>query len=89
MENALALINSQEQKIKELTEEVADLKAIAEQYQKPFEEAKADTMREIQERVKAVAYLSCDWSHGEHPMVVELDDIDQIATEMVEGERKK
>lgn len=45
LEDALALI-------KELTEEVADLKAIAEQYQKQFEEAKTDTVREFAEKLK-------------------------------------
>jgi hypothetical protein len=37
--------------------------------------------------LKAVAYQSNDWSHGEHPMVVEVEDIDQIAKEMLEGEK--
>lgn len=44
-----------------------------------------DTVRKMQERLKAVAYQSNDWSHGEHPMVVEVEDIDQIAEEMLEG----
>lgn len=44
---------------------------------------KEDTVREMRERLKERAYTSNDWSHGEHPMVVELDDIDQIAEEML------
>ena len=46
-------------------------------------EAKANTVRKMQERLKERAYTSNDWSHGEHPMVVECDDIDQIAEEML------
>lgn len=76
MGEALALI-------RELTEEVADLKAIAEQYQKQFEEAKADTVREMQEKLHAreVRYGNITFK------VVPIDDIDQIAEEMI-GETK-
>lgn len=30
--------------------------------------------------VRALAYRSSDWSHGEHPLVVELGDIDDLPT---------
>lgn len=50
---------------------------IAEQHQ-------AYIIRKMQKRLKSVAYQSKDWPHGEHPMVVELDDIDQIAKELLE-----
>ena len=46
LKDTLALIN-------ELTEENEDWKAIAEQYQRQFEEAKADTVRELAERIVA------------------------------------
>ena len=47
-----------------------------------------DTVREFAERLKAVAYQSSDWSHGEHPMVVEVDDIEEILNENTEEEKK-
>ena len=80
-------------KIKELTEENERWKAIPEQVHKEMseqmiEERKIErklAVREMQKRLRAVAYQSGDWSHGEHPMVVELDDIDQIAEEMIGG----
>lgn len=82
--SALSLIN-------ELTEENERLRAIPEQLHKEMsermiEERKIErklAVRKIQERLKSVAYQSGDWSHGEHPMVVELDDIDQIAEEII------
>ena len=30
--------------------------------------------------VRALAYVSSDWSHGAHPLVVELSDIDDLPT---------
>ena len=30
--------------------------------------------------LKTMAYRSTDWSHGEHPLVVEVDDIDNMPT---------
>lgn len=68
-------------KIKELTEEVADLKAIAEQYQKQFEEAKADTVREMQERLKQENTTA----FGSQCEVIPFYVIDQIAKKMLEG----
>ena len=47
-------------------------------------ETKVDTVRKMQERLEAVKYQSRDWSYGRHPWVVEIEDIDQIAKEMVE-----
>ena len=90
MQDALSLIN-------ELTEENERLRIEngkdklwerllkAEGYKEYVDKAKADTVRKVVERLRAVAYQSSDWSHGGHPMVVELDDIDQIAEEMIGG----
>ena len=44
-----------------------------------------DTAKGIYERLVDKAYTSNDWSHGEHPMVVELDDIDEIVEEFLEN----
>ncbi len=48
---------------------------------------KTDAIKEFAERLKARAYQSTEWSHGDHPMVVEVDDIDELVEEMVEGEK--
>lgn len=72
LENAISLI-------KEFTKEVEDLKAIAEQYQKQFEEAKEDTVRKMQERIKEHCIKG-----GIYPAFV-ASTIDQIAKEMLEG----
>ncbi len=44
-----------------------------------------ETVDKFVERLKEMAYQSTDWSHGEHPMVVEVDYIDEIANEIKEG----
>ena len=45
-----------------------------------------ETAEKFAERLKAMAYQSTDWSHGVHPMVVEVDYIDEICEEITEGE---
>lgn len=50
-------------------------------------EARAEAIKEFAERLKAVKYQSSDWSHGEHPYVVEEADINEILLEeMTEDE---
>ena len=49
-------------------------------------EIKAEVVKEFAERLKERAYTSSDWSHGEHPQVVECDDIDDLVKEMTGGE---
>ena len=46
------------------------------------ERVRAEAIKEFAERAKKQKYQSSDWSHGEHPFVVEEDDIDEIAKEM-------
>jgi hypothetical protein len=43
---------------------------------------RAEAIKEFVERLKEYKYLSREWSHGEHPYVVEVDDIDNLAEEM-------
>ena len=43
-----------------------------------------ETAEKFAERLKEMAYQSTDWSHGEHPMVVEVDYIDKICEEIME-----
>ena len=45
--------------------------------------AKAEAYKEFAERLKERKYQSSDWSHGEHPYVVEESDIDDVYEEMV------
>jgi hypothetical protein len=83
--NALALINSQEQRIKELTEQAyrlecdlqlnADEKAVA----KAIEQTKKATVRKMQSEIKERCIKG-----GIYPAFV-ARMIDQIAKEMLEG----
>lgn len=43
----------------------------------------AKGIKDFAERLKERKYKSSDWSHGEHPFVVEESDIDELAEEMV------
>ena len=45
--------------------------------------AKAKAYKEFAERLKEQMYQSSDWSHGEHPFVVEESDIDTLLEELV------
>lgn len=40
-------------------------------------------IKDFAERLKEYKYQSSDWSHGEHPFVVEESDIDELVEEMV------
>lgn len=43
---------------------------------------KAEAYKEFAERLKESKYESSDWSHGEHPFVVEESDIDNLLYEL-------
>ena len=43
---------------------------------------KAEARKEFAERLKELMYQSSDWSHGEHPFVVEESDIENLLIEM-------
>ena len=53
-------------------------------YKKGYEKGKQDAVIEFAKRLKEYKYLSSDWSHGEHPFVVEENDIDQLLFETLE-----
>ena len=40
-------------------------------------------IKDFAENLKEYKYQSSDWSHGEHPFVVEESDIDDLVEEMV------
>lgn len=52
-------------------------------------EAKAEAIKKFAERLKEYRYTSSDWSHGEHPMVVEWDDVENVIWELTEGNDDK
>ena len=47
---------------------------------------KNEAIKEFADRLKERQYLSSEWSHGEHPYVVEEDDIDNLVEEMTEDQ---
>ena len=47
------------------------------------ENLKSETYKEFVDRLKEQMYQSSDWSHGEHPFVVEESDIDNTLYELV------
>ena len=89
---SLELHKSQQAEIERLRTECGNQSALwSKHYEGVFETAKetikAEAIEEFWGRLKGIAYQSGDWSHGEHPMVVELDDAEEIYDEMV-GEQE-
>ena len=89
--NVLSLINSQEQRIKKLTEEnerlMREKTALECVVSTARNQAKADTVRKMQERLIS----EFDRMHKNNFMTVEVRQwiIDQIAKEMLEAEDEK
>ena len=52
-------------------------------YKNGYDKGYADGVKKFAKKLKERKYKSSDWSHGEHPFVVEESDIDEIAEEMV------
>lgn len=82
-------LSEENERLRKNNAEAADrnwniLKATEQKYKASVKRAEKEAIKAMQERLKERAYTSNDWSHGEHPMVVELDDIDQIAEGMLE-----
>ena len=100
--NALALINSQEQRIKELTDNLhascTELTRVQEENERLMREktalecvvstarnqAKADTVRKMQERINAHFDSDSDYFRSSHGYIRNV--VDQIAKEMLKGE---
>ena len=89
------ILNQREQlkatneKIKQLNVELKDAKVQAEEYKqrltsllKTYEACQRDAVKEFAEKLLKKKYQSSDWSHGEHPFVVEVDDILETLEEM-------
>ena len=71
--------------IEHLSNEITDWKEIAEQYQRQFEDARADTARTIQNKLREVAFV--DATFMGKPNVVLMDDVDRIVADILEGEQ--
>lgn len=56
-----------------------DLEAENDKLKEELAQVRKETAREIVKSLKNIAYQSNDWSHGVHPMVVEIDYIEEIA----------
>lgn len=52
-------------------------------YRNDYDKGYADGVKKFAQKLKSRKYKSSDWSHGEHPFVVEESDIDEILKEMV------
>lgn len=52
-------------------------------YEQAYKNGYANGVKDFVERLKEYKFQSSDWSHGEHPFVVEENDIDELAEEMV------
>lgn len=94
LEQALSLINRQKAEIEALEKNVDDGEAEIEAVKRRCDVAlslmerkeeciKAEAIKEFVDTLESVAYVSSDWSHGEHPRVVEMDDVYNIKEEMV------
>lgn len=74
--DTLSLINRQKEEIERLKGWENLLKA------EKHSLIKAEAVKEFAHRIRQRSYESSDWSHGEHPMVVEWSDIDEVLEEM-------
>lgn len=73
-------------KANDLQVELDAMRGAANSLEMHYEEAKAEAIKEFVEKLKQWQYESSDWSHGEHPCVVEVNEIDNLVAEMTEGE---
>lgn len=75
-----------QKKANALQVELDAMRGAANSYKMHYENAKAEAIKDFAERLKQWQYESSDWSHGEHPYVVEVNEIDNLVAEMTEGE---
>ena len=97
LEDTLALIKRQKSEIERLEEtpkcvyaydgEVTEycVEAPCPNY-KTVNGVKVEAFKEFAYRLRQRAYKSSDWSRGEHPLVVELEDVEDVLEEMVDNE---
>ena len=92
IKDTLSLIKELTEENERLRAEVADLrdelqceKETNKHLCGEYMSAKSDTVKKMQEMLKASAYYRCDATVKDRVFVVCIDDIDQIAKEMLEG----
>ena len=67
----------------EIKENAFYSKGYAQGIKNTYEIVVPDKLKQFTERLKKMAYKSNDWSHGEHPLVVEVDYIDEVLEEFI------
>jgi hypothetical protein len=67
----------------EIKENAFYSKGYAQGIKNTYEIVVPDKLKQFAERLKETAYKSTDWSHGEHPLVVEVDYIDEVLEEFI------
>lgn len=86
---AVALIKRQQAEIERLKWYAANMEYCANHALDEIEKEKREAIKDFAERLKAQAYTAenewSQWAPDEHPLVVEVDDIDTLVAEM-EGE---
>ena len=78
--NALDLINRQKAEIERLEEILGGTSKVLTE---TCAVVRAEAIKEFLSKARELSYKSSDWSHGEHPIVIELDDLETICEEMV------
>lgn len=73
--DVINLLYRQKAEIEKLKDELADARYLN-------TVAESDGIKEFADELKNFAYPSRDWSHGEHPCVVEVEDIDNLVKDM-------
>ena len=77
----LDLINRQQAEIERLE---TNCLSMAQTMPNMAKAERAEAIEEFWSRLQGIAYRSeVEWSHGEHPMLIELDDAEEIYEEMV------
>lgn len=80
---AMEVLQRQRAEIKRLTTEHDALI-------RTYKDCAMGVVKEFAAKLKERAYVAeNEWSHGEHPMVVEVDDIDECVEEMEHGHENK
>ena len=82
VEDVLDLIKRQQAEIERLQTEKDNLI-------RTYKECMTEAVKEFAERLLESKYESSDWSHGEHPYVVEESDIENLLYELTEGSNEK
>lgn len=79
------LIKRQQAEIEQWKEEANRYQNLWCDAEKDISNAIIEAQKDFAEKLKKYKYVSSDWSHGEHPYVVEEDDIDNLLWVLTEG----